>query len=614
MCGIGGWVDWQRDLTAETGVLDAMEATLVQRGPDQAGRYVTPHVAFLHRRLAVVDLVGGKQPMVAETPTGAVVITYNGELYNLPELWRLLQAKGYTFRTRSDTEVVLLSYLAFGEDAPCYLNGIFAFAIWDGRYERLFASRDRLGVKPFFFAERGQGLIFGSELKTLLAHPLVAAEIDEEGLAEVLALAPSRTPGHGVFRNVRELRAGHSLRFDRAGVTVWPYWRLESRPHADDRVTTVATVRELLADAVWRQLISDVPIGVLLSGGLDSSAVAAFAGRALAADGRPLVTYSVDFRENHRFFRPNDFQTNPDAPWVRRMVAELGSQHRFVEFDTPDLVEALPWSLRARDLPGMADVDTSLLLFSREIKKEMTVMLSGEAADEVFGGYPWCHRPDALAADTFPWARRMEERLSFLTEEAIRYAHPRQYVTRRYEEALAEVPRLPGEDGRARRIREILYLNLTRFLPTLLDRKDRMSMAVGLEIRVPFCDHRLVEYVWNIPWEMKALDGVPKGILRHALRGILPDDVLHRPKSPYPSTHNPAYLEACRDWALECLRDPASPLRTIIRLDRVEALAFDEHLLSHDLPWFGQIMGRAQFFAYLVQLDYWFRAYRVVIR
>jgi asparagine synthase (glutamine-hydrolysing) len=614
MCGIGGFIDWHGTTEDPQGVGRRMLATLAPRGPDGEGVYVAPPVHLVHRRLAVVDPEGGAQPMVAATAAGEVALVYNGELYNVPELRRELEAKGFVARTRSDTEILLLAYLAYGEEVLPRLEGIFAFAVWDGRRARLFAARDRLGVKPLFFAERSDGLVFGSELKTLLAHPWVEPVVDRDGLAEVLALAPARTPGHGVFRGVHELRPGTYFAYDRSGLRVSRYWALESRPHRHDLATTAARVRDLFAGAVTRQLVADVPIGVLLSGGLDSSAVAAFAAAALGREGEALATYAVDFRGAAEHYRETPFQRGRDAPFVARMAQALRSRHRTVELDSGDVAAATEWALAARDLPGMADVDASLLLFCREIRAERKVLLSGEAADEVFGGYPWCHRDDLLFADTFPWAKRLPERLAFLAPEVRASVRPEAYVARRYREALAEVPRLPGEHGRSERLREVAYLNLTRFLPTLLDRKDRMSMAVGLEVRVPFCDHHLVEYVWNIPWDMKNVGGTAKGILREALRGVLPEDVRLRVKSPYPSTHDPVYLERMRLSALERLEDPDGVLGELFDRPKVRALASDEALLGAELPWFGQLLGRAQFFAYLVQIDLWFRRYGVRVR
>ncbi|QBS37559.1 asparagine synthase (glutamine-hydrolyzing) [Thermaerobacter sp. FW80] len=611
MCGIAGWIDWDRDLLRERPVLEAMTETLVCRGPDESGHWVSRHAALGQRRLIVIDPVGGVQPMVRERGGGRFVLTYNGELYNTAELRRELEALGHRFTTRSDTEVVLAAYMAWGERAPERLNGIFAFAVWDERAQRLFLARDRFGIKPLFYQVRGGTLLFASELKALLAHPEVEPVVDAEGLAEIFALGPARTPGHGVFKGVDELLPGHYLVWDRGGLRRHAYWRLESRPHTDDPATTVATVRDLLADAVRRQLVSDVPLGTLLSGGVDSSAVTALAVRALAeaGHGEPLRTFSVDYEGNDRFFQPNDFQPEADAPYVDLMVRTLGTRHRVVRLSTAALVEALPRAVTARDLPGMADIDASLLLLCEAIRRDVTVALSGECADEVFCGYPWFFRDDALRADTFPWSLKLDARLAVLHPALRERLRPAEYLADRYRQALAEVPRLEGEEPAAARRREIAYLTLTRWMPVLLDRNDRMSMAVGLEVRVPFCDHRLVEYVWNVPWALKTMGGREKGLLRHALAGVLPDEVLWRKKSPYPKTFNPAYLAAVGQWVRSILADPDSPLRPLIDEGAVRELVEAEG--EFDLPWFGQLMRRPQMLAYLAQVDLWLRKYRV---
>jgi asparagine synthase (glutamine-hydrolysing) len=360
--------------------------------------------------------------------------------------------------------------------------------------------------------------------------------------------------------------------------------------------------------------VSDVPVCTLLSGGLDSSALTAIAVNYYREQGRGGVhTYSVDYVDNDKHFKANAFQPNSDAPWIRRMTEFLGTEHHFVEFDTPELVEALKSAVRARDLPGMADVDGSLYLFCREIKKDATVAISGEAADEIFGGYPWFHREEALNAGTFPWALATGERAKLLSPELADLIKPEQYVQDRYRQALAEVPRLKGENAQQNRMREMSYLNITRFMPTLLDRKDRMSMAVGLEVRVPFCDHRLVEYVWNIPWEIKTAGEREKGILRKALHGVLPEDVLYRKKSPYPKTHNPNYAKAVQQWALEILDDRSSPLLPFVNVNKIRELAVSESS-QFNLPWFGQLMTGPQFFAYMAQVDTWLREYNVSVK
>ncbi|MBM7865357.1 asparagine synthase (glutamine-hydrolyzing) [Heliobacterium gestii] len=613
MCGIVGWIDWEADLSQQGPILAAMVETLTHRGPDASGTWISPQALIGHRRLSVVDLTGGVQPMIREVGGRRYVLTYNGELYNTPELRRELEARGHRFRTRCDTEAVLLAYIEWGDDCVQKFNGIYAFGVWDEVKGRLFLARDRMGVKPLFYARRGSAFLFASEIKALLVHPGIRPELDAEGLAEVFAIGPARTPGHGVFKGIQEVRPGYALTIDETSMQVNPYWTLQSRPHEDSLEETTERVRELLLDAIERQLVSDVPVCTLLSGGLDSSTLTAVAAHVYERDGLgPLDTYSIDYRDNDIYFKPSLFQPNADAPWIQRVSQHLGTIHHEVIVDTPELVDALKPALWARDLPGMVDVESSLYLFCREIKKGATVALSGECADEVFGGYPWFHRPELLNAGVFPWARRIAERASLLAPAIREYIQPETYVARRYEETLAEVPRLPGEDAEEARRREMFYLNITWFMTTLLDRKDRMSMAHGLEVRVPFCDHRIVEYVWNIPWAMKTCEGREKGILRRALRGILPEDVLWRKKSPYPKTHNPAYTTAVRHWLVSILDDPDSPLLSLIDEERVRALTAADAETT-DLPWFGQLMGLPQLFAYLAQVDLWLRNMQVSI-
>lgn len=614
MCGITGWLDWEKDLSQERTVLEKMTACLSKRGPDAEGFWLSPRVAFGHRRLVIVDPSGGVQPMTASHSETSCTMIYNGELYNTEDLRQELLAAGHTFRSHSDTEVLLHAYLEWGEACTERLNGIFAFAIWDERTHRLFLARDRMGVKPLFYAQRGSAFLFASEQKSLLAHPDVRPVLSREGLAEVFAISPARTPGHGVFHDVHEVRPGHSLTVTPDGVRHRRYWRLESRPHTDDLEQTAARVRELVTDSIQRQLVADVPVSTLLSGGLDSSVITAVAAAYFKEQGRGrLHTYSIDYVDNSRYFKSSAFQPNEDAPFVQIVSDYVGTQHHTITFDTDELIEALRTATLARDLPGMADIDASLFLFCREIKKQASVVLSGECADEIFGGYPWFHREDLLYAGTFPWARATKERCAWLAPELREWVRPEEYVAQRYEETLDEVPHLPGEDPLEARRREMFYLNLNWFMNTLLDRKDRMSMAASLEARVPFCDHRIVEYVWNIPWEMKMYGNREKGILRKAMEGILPDEVLYRKKSPYPKTHNPAYAEATRAWLLEILHDPSSPLLSLVDVSAIRKLA-EADAEASGIPFFGQLMSTPQMFAFLGQLDFWLREYNVSIQ
>ena len=613
MCGIAGWIDWQQDLRNETQTLKSMAQSVAHRGPDTEGLWISRHAGLAHRRLVVVDPVGGAQPMAYAQGEREYVLVYNGELYNTEDVRRELVARGHTFRSYSDTEVLLHAYVEWGAECLARLNGIFAFAVWEEREQTLFLARDRLGVKPLFFSRQGSTFLFGSEIKAILANPAVPARIDSTGLAELLLIGPARTPGTGLFRGIEELKPGHYMMHSPRGTSVNRYWQLESREHEDDLHTTQAKVRELVIDAVKRQLISDVPVCTLLSGGLDSSAITALATRQLEKEGKGrLHTYSIDFSGNDRSFQANEYQPDADEPWVQRMSGLLVTTHHRLLFDTKELMEALLLSMRANDYPGMTDIDASLLLFCREIKKHHTVALSGEAADEVFGGYPWFTRQESLQASTFPWALKNKERFRVLSPDLVRALRPEEYVENKYRQALSEVPCLAGETGLDARLREMSYLNITRFMPTLLDRKDRMSMACGLEVRVPFTDHRLVEYVWNIPWSMKQVDGREKGILRRAMQGILPADVLYRKKSPYPKTHNPAYLRATRDWLLEILADQSSPLHSLLDVPTVRQIA-QNNGLGFGPTWFGQLMGAPQLFAYLALIDAWLREYKVSI-
>jgi asparagine synthase (glutamine-hydrolysing) len=613
MCGITGFIQWREDLTQHSQLLVKMTETLANRGPDAAGTWISGPCAFGHRRLSVIDPENGAQPMIARYEEQVYAIVYNGELYNAPELKNELKQRGHQFRTQCDTEVLLHAYIEWGPDCVEKLNGIFAFAVWDGLQEQVFFARDRLGVKPLFYSRVDDLLVFGSEPKALLQHPKVQPTVGPEGLAEIFIIGPARTPGHGVYKDIQELRPGHALIYSREGLRSYAYWTLESAAHTDNETETAAKVRELLQDTLERQLISDVPVCSLLSGGLDSSALTALAVDYYNRNGQGRVdTYSVDYVDNDKHFKSHTFQPGADGPWIKRMVDTLHTNHHYISFDTPELVEALDNALYSRDLPGMTDVDSSLYLFCREIKKNATVAISGEAADEIFGGYPWFHREEMLSSGTFPWSVAPKMRASLLSPETNEWIRPLEYLGDRYSDAVAEVPKLDGETGKQAQMRVMSYLNITRFMPTLLDRKDRMSMGAGLEVRVPFCDHRLVQYVFNIPWEIKNLNGREKGILRKALEGVLPDDVLYRKKSPYPKTHNPAYLNAVRTQVLNILDDPNSPILSLINKAKIREIASSPES-STNLPWFGQLMSGPQLFAYLAQVDLWLRKYNVSI-
>lgn len=609
MCGIAGMITWKESLEKQTPVFEAMQSTLRRRGPDQKGLYIDGPAALIHTRLSVVDMENGRQPMIYTQGREEYALVYNGELYNTSELRSDLKNLGHQFRGHSDTEALLHAYVQWKENCVEHLNGIFAFAVWEKHKRRLFVARDRVGVKPFFYVLKDGIFLFASEIKALLKHPMVEAEIDTHSIAEIMLIGPGRTPGRGIFRGIEELPPAVCGFFGRDGLKLWQYWKLEDREHTDTFEQTAEKVRSLVIDSIERQLVSDVPIGTFLSGGLDSSIISSVASRYLRGKGEELCTFSVDYRDNEQYFQASKFQPNSDDTFIQRMNQYLGSKHHRVLIDTGELVEALYTAVDARDLPGMADVDSSLLLFCREVKEHVTVALSGECADEIFGGYPWYRDKEIRERDGFPWAQSTAYRAGFLRPEFAAEFDAFSYVDERYRKALAETSVLPGTNGLERRMKEMMNLNLWWFMQTLLDRKDRMSMDNGLEVRVPFCDYRIAEYLYTVPWEMKDYQNREKGLLRMAMRDLLPDEVLWRKKSPYPKTHHPAYLKAVSERLREVMVDPAAPILRIVRKESLETLLKD----NSPVPWYGQLMTTPQTIAYFLQMNYWLEKYRIRI-
>lgn len=608
MCGIGGFVDYERDARRGGPILHGMKRTLTPRGPDAEGTYFDEDAALVHRRLIVIDPEGGKQPM--HSPDRNTIIIYNGELYNTPELRTELMSRGHEFVGHSDTEVLLHAYLEWKTDAFSRLNGIFAFAIWEKRERRLTLCRDRLGVKPLFFAPIRNGLTFGSTIDTVLCHPEIEPALDEDGLRTLLLLGPARPPESGVFRQIKSLLPGHFAVLTPENFTDHVYWQLEAHEHEDDLPTTIERTHTLICDAARRQLVSDVPLACFLSGGLDSSILSMLAAKDYAARGETLHTWSVDYRDNDKYFTKSIFQPNSDDSYIDQMVDFLGTHHHRVVLEPEALCAALLPATDARALPGMADVDSSLLLFCAAVKRGgTTVCLSGECADELFGGYPWYHREEILFEDTFPWSRSVGLRLGLLTPDAVRNGE--EFVHQHYRDTCDRAPKLPSDDKKAARMREMFVLNLDWFMATLLDRKDRMSMYSGLEVRVPFCDHRIVEYAYNMPWDFKSLEGREKGIVRRAFADELPKEIVYRKKSPYPKTFHPVYTHLCADYVRRIFEDNTSVAASLFDRNAVQKLMQRPESLAE--PWFGQLMRTPQIFAYIIQLDRWFRHYHVKI-
>jgi asparagine synthase (glutamine-hydrolysing) len=608
MCGIAGFVDLNDDLEDKGGIIAAMSERIAHRGPDAKGEYYDRGCRLAHRRLSVIDPENGAQPMTY----GEHTIIYNGELYNTPELRSVLKRLGHTFETSSDTEVLLKSFAEWGEDCLERLNGIYAFAVWNSRKRELFLARDRAGVKPLFFSIQASCLVFASEIKALFEHPRVKPRIDEEGAAALMLLGPARKGGCGVFSGIEELRPGECAVYDEKGLRRRMYWRLEASPHTETLAETAEHLGFLIKDSIERQLVSDVPLCTFLSGGLDSSLISAVAARSFANAGRRLSTYSIDYKDNRKNFVASEFQPDEDAPWIVKMSEFIGSDHTNVIIDSPALAEALDPAMTARDLPGMADVDSSLYLFCGEVKKRFTVAVSGECADEVLGGYPWYHKPELLYAEGFPWARSAKRRAMLLRADIAAKISPLEYVKSAADETVKGMSVLDGETREETARRRMFLLNFYWFMQTLLDRKDRCSMAHGLEVRVPFCDHRIAEYAYNIPWEMKALGGREKGLVRRIAEKYLPKDVAWRRKSPYPKTHNPSYAKIVYDRFVNLMSEPGCRLPVLLDRKAIDELIATEGR-SFSENWYGQLMTTPQMFAYLVQLETWLRTYDPVL-
>ncbi len=548
MCSISGFYHPKINLLNSKNhyqkILNSMCHVLHHRGPDEHDTVLSKHCGLAHTRLSIIDPHGGSQPMTRSINEHQFTIIYNGELYNSHELTAKLACAGIYPETSCDTELVLLSYLQNGPDFVKQLDGIFAFAIYDEFHSQLLLCRDPFGVKPLFYTIVDGMLVFSSELKGIHCYPSFQPILKKDGLNELLGIGPARIPGSGVLDGVYELLPGSIVTFSPYGKKEEIYYRICAHPHEDSYEETIEKTTFLVTDAIKRQMISDVPICTFLSGGIDSSLVSSVCATQLKKEGRSLQTFSFDFNQNDKYFKSNSFQPTRDQPYVEQMVSYLHSEHTYLECDSETQFELLTQSVLAHDLPAMADIDSSLLYFCSQVAKTHKVVLTGECADEIFGGYPWFHQEQFLRSHTFPWTPSLKPRTDLIHPDLLSYLHVEEYVANAYEKAISEVDILPGEDEIETSRRRIGYLNIRYFMQTLLNRMDRTSMYSGLEARVPFADKKLVDYIFNVPWHMKTKDGIVKNLLRQSAISLLPEEILFRRKSPYPKTYHP-YHRLC---------------------------------------------------------------------
>lgn len=603
MCGIAGILSNNIDLRQEKNLIEKISDTLKMRGPDDKGEYTQACVSLIHRRLSVIDVENGKQPM----RFGKYIIVYNGELYNTQEIAEQLKSYGYSFDTHCDTEVLLKAYDKWKEKCVEMLNGIFAFAVYDEKEKILFAARDRIGVKPFYYTQSNSLFAFSSRIKSLLLLPDVSATVNEDGLNEIFMLGPAKTMGKTVFKDIQELLPGQYMTYKDGKLKTVKYWKLKAEESFEDEKTAIEHTRYLVKDSVERQLVSDVPLAAFLSGGLDSSIITQIASEKYREGSKRFHTFSVDYTDNDIYFKKSLFQPNKDSDYIGMMSSWADTVHHNVILDNKDVADALGKSAVARGCPGFADVDSSLLLFCKEVKKDFTVCLSGECADEIFGGYPWYHRKEILFEDCFPWSRTTDARRSILKEGFLK--NGKDYARNAYNSTLKEVSYLDGENAFDKRMREMFILNLNWFMQTLLTRKDVMSMESSLEVRVPFCDYRLVEYAYNMPWSIKSLNGREKGVLRKAFENDLPYDIAWRKKSPYPKTHNPEYFKRVCELSSVIFTDKSTPLCDWLNRTKIDELIENPDSMTE--PWYGQLMRAPQVIAYLYQIYVWIKNYKV---
>lgn len=534
-------------------------------------------------------------------------IVMDGTLYNTAELIQQLKILGHCFDEHTDADIVLHAYAQWGADSVEKLLGVFSFAIWHECARILFIARDQMGVKPLFYATHRHGFIFSSEIKTILSYPTVTARIDGNAVAQIMLIGPGRIPGSGVFKGVYELEPGCYGVYSDQQFHKKRYWTLQDREHHLSFDETAEEVHSLVMDSIKKQTDYTDSFGAFLSGGLDSSVISAVGASVLREKGRILNTFSVDYTDNDKHFVSGKFQPERDNDYIEIMRRYLCSNHHWTILDPQNLIDCIETATVARDLPGMGDVDFSLLAFCEQIKQHVDIALSGECADEIFGGYPWFTDIDIHPLNSFPWSANIEFRASFINKTFLINAN--EFVMDHLSSCMAQCDILPECSGIDRKIKEMTWLNHHWFMQTLIDRNDRMSMESGLEIRAPFCDHRIATYMYAVPWTYKYYGNREKGLLRYAMKGVVPDEILWRKKSPYPKTYDPQYTNVVREMLAQLINDQHAPLWEIA--DRETARG----LLIGDLqqPWYGQLMKGPQTMAYMLQINFWLKNYNVKI-
>lgn len=580
----------------ETLFIDALR-TLKHRGPDEEGVLFTSSHMLGHERLSIVDLNGGHQPMSLINKH----LIYNGELYNTIELKEILEINDNI----GDTNILLRLLDKEGMNSLSKLNGIYGFVFIDN--DIVYAVRDPFGVKPVFYSIDNGDLIVSSEIKAILKLKGEAV-VDSEGLKEILAMGPSHSIGKTIYKGIYELPPGCYLKYDKNNYEIIQYYTIPTYKNNLSYNEAVNKTNELLTNAIKNQMISDVDIACFLSGGLDSSIISTI----VSKNKEKLDCYTIDYEDNKKDFIPNEFEKSRDYDYALKVSNSINANLHTALIDNETLINNLKRAVICKDGPGMTDIDSSMIYISEEISKKYKVALSGECADELFAGYSWFYSKEKEKKG-FPWIRNLKDREVLLNPKWRKKLNLCEYALNEYENAIKEAPINELDNNFEKKHRQMTYLNIRYFMANLLDRKDRMTMGAvpPIEARVPFCDKNLVEFLYNLPFKYKYRYKTEKKLLRDAYKGIVIDDVINRKKSPYPKSNSLVYEAKIKELLLKTLEDKKSILYELFDIEKIMKLLNSKEELK--TPWYGQLMRKTSFFAYLYQIDYWYRKYNIRI-
>lgn len=579
---------------------------------------ITDKSVYIKDKVALGIYTNTNKEMFPLTKTvlgNTYTIVFDGNISNIEDLKNELVNKGYLFEYYTDSEIVLTLYIHYKEKCVDFLDGVFSFAIFDECLNSLFVCRDRLGIKPLFYTKQNGIIAFASSIKSLLMLDNVKAIVSKDELCEIFGLGPAHTPGRTCFKDIFEIKPGFFGIFTPSSVTITNYWDLPTYKCLDDEKTVITNIQRLVTNSIKKEFQGHKKICTMLSGGLDSSIITAVANKNI----KDLHTFSINFEGNDKDFNGSIYQPTKDSDFVKIMCDELKLNHTNIYFNEKDLFNSLKDAVIARDMPGMADIDSSMLVFCKQIATlGYDAALSGECSDEIFGGYPWYYKDELISSATFPWARSLNLRKNILNKDIISPESLENYVTKAYADTCKDI-QYTSTDEFENMFRKTCYLTIKWFMNTLVERTARMSEMAGLEVKVPFADYKIFEYVYNISAKMKLgmtnkdAKLTEKYLLRKAFENTLPESIVYRKKSPFPKTYDPKYLELLENEVYNILNDESSPILLFIDKEFVTSL-IKSHGKDLKENWFGQLMTYPQTLAYLIQVNMWFEIYKPEIR